>query len=206
LIKKELYIIRHGETDFNREGIVQGRGVNTSLNALGRRQAKLFYAANKNEGFEFICTSTLKRSIETVKAFIDDGIPWQSFSALDEISWGNFEGKPATLGFKKSYHQLLKLWNEGEADATIENCETITDVQLRQRSFLEQLPDWEYKKILICMHGRAMRIMLATMMGVPIQKMDQFGHHNLSLYKLLYENEKYTIEIFNSLAHLYGKN
>ena len=34
-----LYIVRHGETDFNREGIVQGRGVNTALNELGRQQA-----------------------------------------------------------------------------------------------------------------------------------------------------------------------
>jgi broad specificity phosphatase PhoE len=206
LIKKELYIIRHGETDFNRQGIVQGRGVNTSLNTLGKEQARLFYEAYKNEGFELVCTSTLKRSIETVKLFVEDGIPTKSFSALDEISWGNFEGQPATLGFKKSYHQLLKLWNEGNADATIENCETITEVQIRQQSFLDRVPNWDYKKILICMHGRAMRIMLATMLKVPIQKMDQFGHHNLSLYKLLFENEKYTIEIFNSLAHLHEKN
>ena len=40
---KEIYIIRHGETDYNRQGIVQGQGVDTSLNDLGRRQASAFF-------------------------------------------------------------------------------------------------------------------------------------------------------------------
>ncbi len=35
-----VYLARHGETDYNRNRIVQGRGVNSQLNATGRAQAE----------------------------------------------------------------------------------------------------------------------------------------------------------------------
>ncbi|RYZ95555.1 MAG: histidine phosphatase family protein, partial [Sphingobacteriaceae bacterium] len=34
---KTLYIVRHGQTDLNKQGIVQGRGMNTDLNDEGRK-------------------------------------------------------------------------------------------------------------------------------------------------------------------------
>jgi probable phosphoglycerate mutase len=48
-LTREFFIIRHGETDFNLQGIVQGRGVDPSLNETGRRQANQFYEYYKNE-------------------------------------------------------------------------------------------------------------------------------------------------------------
>jgi broad specificity phosphatase PhoE len=44
---KELYIIRHGETDLNKQGIVQGRGINSDLNDTGRAQAAAFFKMYK---------------------------------------------------------------------------------------------------------------------------------------------------------------
>ena len=41
--KKTIYLIRHGETDFNRQGIVQGSGVDSDLNELGLAQAEAFF-------------------------------------------------------------------------------------------------------------------------------------------------------------------
>ena len=42
MVTKQLFIVRHGETDFNRQNIVQGSGVDKELNALGRLQAQNF--------------------------------------------------------------------------------------------------------------------------------------------------------------------
>ncbi|HYG15236.1 MAG TPA: histidine phosphatase family protein, partial [Bacteroidia bacterium] len=41
--KKTIYLVRHGETEFNRMGIVQGSGVDSELNETGRKQADLFF-------------------------------------------------------------------------------------------------------------------------------------------------------------------
>ncbi|RZK17301.1 MAG: histidine phosphatase family protein, partial [Flavobacterium sp.] len=93
---KEIYIIRHGETELNRQGIVQGRGVNSDLNDTGRAQATAFYEHYKNIKFDKIYTSELKRTHQTVNSFIELGLPWQQLGGLDELAWGIWEGKPNT--------------------------------------------------------------------------------------------------------------
>jgi len=70
LSSKKIYIIRHGQTDFNLQGIVQGSGVDSSLNAMGRAQAQAFFEKYQSIPFAKIYTSALKRTSETVSDFI----------------------------------------------------------------------------------------------------------------------------------------
>lgn len=67
--KKTIYIIRHGETDYNKQGIIQGGGIDSSLNELGRRQAQQFYQAYHHIQFDRIYTSELKRTHQSVAPF-----------------------------------------------------------------------------------------------------------------------------------------
>ncbi|HCZ37344.1 MAG TPA: histidine phosphatase family protein, partial [Cytophagales bacterium] len=67
---KKIYLIRHGQTDFNLKGIVQGSGVDSSLNAKGMAQAQAFFEMYKHIKFDKIYTSTLKRTRESVSGFI----------------------------------------------------------------------------------------------------------------------------------------
>ncbi|HMR56571.1 MAG TPA: histidine phosphatase family protein, partial [Cyclobacteriaceae bacterium] len=66
---KKIYLIRHGQTDFNLKGIVQGSGVDSSLNDRGRAQAEAFYETYKNIAFDKIYTSALRRTRESVIGF-----------------------------------------------------------------------------------------------------------------------------------------
>lgn len=201
-MNKEIFIIRHGETDFNLQGIVQGRGVNPSLNTTGKRQAQLFFNRYQDESFEVIYTSTLRRTHESVEAFISKGIKWEQSAALDEISWGIFEGKHATLDFKALYRKLIDGWNMGDLDLKAPGGESPIEVQQRQSLFLNSMLQQPQQKILICMHGRAMRIFLPTMLQKSLLTMDEFPHHNLTLYKLNFAQERFTVELFNNLDHL----
>src|SRR5690606_41388740 len=85
------YIIRHGQTDLNKQGIVQGRGINSPLNAHGIRQAEAFYERYKEVPFDRIITSSLLRTHQTVDKFIASDIPWTQHAGLDEIRWGIYE-------------------------------------------------------------------------------------------------------------------
>ena len=80
---KKIYLIRHGETDMNRNHIVQGSGVDSSLNATGLEQGRLFYEQYKHLPFELVITSKLKRTTETVQHFIKDGIPTERFAEIN---------------------------------------------------------------------------------------------------------------------------
>ncbi|MEM8893303.1 MAG: histidine phosphatase family protein, partial [Bacteroidota bacterium] len=58
---KRLYIVRHGETEYNRKRMVQGSGIDAPINEKGQRQAQAFYNAYKEYPFQKAYISKLQR-------------------------------------------------------------------------------------------------------------------------------------------------
>ncbi|MBD1397534.1 histidine phosphatase family protein [Pontibacter sp. JH31] len=200
---KKIYIIRHGQTDFNLQGIVQGSGVDSSLNELGRSQAAAFYEKYRDIPFSKVYTSTLKRSIQSVQGFLDLGIPHEQHAGLNEINWGTREGSRITPEEDAYYHRLLQTWCEGETSLCIEGGESPDLVAARQKVFVDlMLSRPEEDTVLICMHGRAMRILLSQLLRYPLRCMDQFEHQNLCLYQLDYTGSMFTVKKYCDVAHL----
>jgi broad specificity phosphatase PhoE len=200
---QKIYLVRHGQTDFNLKGIVQGSGVDASLNDMGRLQAEAFYKMYKSVSFDRLYFSKLKRSKESVQSFINDGIKHEELEALNEICWGNKEGQAITPQEDVYYHWILKQWQEGRTSLPVEGGESPDEVAQRQRSFLEILKSRpEDKNILVCMHGRAMRILLCQLLNYPIRSMDMFEHRNLCLYLISSTGNQYAVEIYNNTDHL----
>ncbi len=202
-VKKVIYIMRHGQTDLNLQGIVQGRGMNTDLNETGIAQGNAFFEAYKHIKFDKIYTSTLKRTQQTVKGFTDSGIPSEALEGLDELCWGIWEGKPNTAPARAAFFNLAKLWEGGNYEAKTEGGESPNEVLNRQIIAINHIINAPNEHtILICMHGRAMRLLLCHLMKRPLSDMKDFPHNNTSLYILNYEDGNYEIETFNSLKHL----
>ncbi len=201
-MKREILIVRHGETELNRLNTIQGRGEDPPLNETGIRQASLLYKKYKNENFEVVYTSSLQRTYQTVKLFIDKGIQWYKTNDLDEISWGSLEGKPSTHAVRDQFHALIEEWNHGNLNAKIPDGESPLEVQQKHLRFIQQVRRTSYTKILVCSHGRAMRILMATLLNKPLQEMDQFHHRNTSVYRLRDEGDSFTLLEHNNLSHL----
>jgi broad specificity phosphatase PhoE len=200
---KKIYIIRHGQTDFNLQGIVQGSGVDSSLNQTGRAQARAFFEMYKDVAFDKIYTSLLRRTTESVKDFIGLGIPQEKLEGLNEISWGTNEGQKITPDEDAYYHWMLKQWQNGNTAERIKGGESPEDVVLRQRVAISQFMSREEEKtILVCMHGRAMRILLCELLNYPLKSMDVFEHQNLCLYQLDFTGSMFAIKKHNDVGHL----
>jgi probable phosphoglycerate mutase len=203
MIQKEIYIIRHGQTDHNLRGIVQGKGVNLPLNQTGLMQAETFHRAYRHIPFDIIYTSTLLRAQQTVDAFRDMGIPIEIRPGLDEISWGEMEGKHDTMENSETFRQLIASWQAGDVDARPAGGESPRDLQARQRVVIDEILTSPHRTILISMHGRAMRSLLCTLTDTPLSQMEQFPHANLTLYKVnLLHDQRVHIEYFNDQRHL----
>lgn len=204
-IQKEIYIIRHGQTEHNKKGIVQGKGVNLPLNETGQQQAQLFFDAYGSEPFDVVYTSTLLRAQQTVNAFVEKGIPHRITPALDEISWGDMEGRADVMEGSGMFLSLLEKWENGDSTAKANDGESPLDVQARQQSFINELKETEESKILVCMHGRAMRILMCTLTDTPLSKMKDFEHANLTLYKvIMFADKTFKIELHNHQQHLHA--
>jgi len=202
LTTKKIYIIRHGQTDFNLKGIVQGSGVDSSLNAIGRQQAKAFFEMYRSVPFDKIYVSNLKRTAESVRDFIEMGVPFEKLEGLNEISWGTNEGQKITPEEDAYYHWMLKQWQAGNTDERIQGGESPEDVVARQRVALDHiLSKTDEKNILICMHGRALRIILCVLLNYPLKSMDLFEHQNLCLYQIDYTGSMFAIKKHNDVSH-----
>lgn len=204
-MKKLFYIIRHGQTDLNLKGIVQGRGVDSPLNETGRKQAEAFYAYYKNVPFDKIYTSTLIRTHQTVAPFVQQGIPAEQLEGLDEIGWGIYEGREQTPDILTGFTSVITRWRAGELDLAVEGGETPNQLAGRQRRALDHIlsAPWE-EQVLICMHGRAMRVFLSLLIDRDIALMDDFPHTNTSLYKVVYNGGGFAIEDAYNIQHLAG--
>lgn len=200
---KKIYIVRHGQTDFNLRGIVQGSGVDSSLNAFGRVQAEAFYQEYQHIDFDKVYTSTLKRSQESVENFIKKGLPTEALAGLNEISWGKKEGQAITPEEDTYYNYMLSQWQVGNTALRIEGGESPDEVVIRMKPAVEHiLSNPREKTILICMHGRAMRILLCHLLNYPLKSMDMFEHENLCLYVVNYTGSLFNIEVYNDTTHL----
>jgi len=186
-------------------GIVQGSGIDSSLNDEGRSQAKAFFEHYRDIPFDRIYTSGLKRTVQTVQSFIDAGIPYEPLTGLNEISWGNKEGQKITPEEDAYYHWMLKQWQDGNTTLKIEGGESPDDVAARQRPVIDHiLSRTEEQNVLICMHGRAIRILLCQLLHYPLKSMDVFEHENLCLYLLNRTGTMFNVEKYNYTGHLVG--
>jgi phosphoserine phosphatase len=183
-MKKNLYIIRHGETDYNKQNIVQGSGVDMPLNETGKNQAAQFYQTYKQHPFQIVYTSALVRSQQSVHQFIASGIKHIALPELNEISWGDFEGKKQTPEQKSVYWEMIQQWNKGNLHAKIANGESPLEMQARQKTALDTILQSTETEILICMHGRAMKSFLCLLLDEPLTQMEKFHHSNLCLYQV----------------------
>lgn len=185
--------------------MVQGSGIDAPLNETGQQQANVFFEAYQDVKFDKIYVSNLIRTEQSVRQFIDGGIPYEALSGLREISWGIQEGVAFTPETSTLYQETTQRWTQGDIEARIEGGENPMEVAQRQQKAFEYIlskPDESESTILMCIHGRAIRILLCWMLNYPLSMMDNFPHNNLGLYVVNHTGTQYAIEVFNETEHL----
>jgi probable phosphoglycerate mutase len=205
LNRKKIYIVRHGQTDFNLKGVVQGSGIDAPINSRGEAQAKAFFEAYQAVDFDHIYYSGLIRTRQSILGFLELGIPSRSLPELNEISWGTFEGTPMTPEEGEYYRHMLAQWQLGNLDYAIAGGESPNLVAQRLKLALEEILSGPGDTILVCMHGRAMRIFLSLILGTDLKMMDQYSHQNLCLYVVeSKETAGFQLVKNNETTHLKG--
>lgn len=201
-----LFLVRHGETDFNLKGIVQGRGVNAPLNETGISQAQALAQRFMAEKIDAIYSSPLTRAHQTAKCVADacsiNDIPTDS--GLEEMSWGIFEGQSYSDKMGDVFAEMKQRWHEGEHDFAVEDGESLTTVQNRGMASIERIVSAEAgKRVLVVAHGRFLRILLASLLQeYGIKRMEELQHSNTGVNYLVHTDSGYTAQYLNCTTHL----
>lgn len=161
-----LYLVRHGETDWNKENRMQGRkGV--GLNETGVEQVKALAEKIREQGVEFdACyASPLKRAVESAEILVEGKCEVWYDERLMERGFGEFEGK--------SMEEFWRAMGENDVmDRRLNyagfGLEPINEVLGRARSFLDDIKK-EYgaseAKILVVAHGALLRALHFEIVG-----------------------------------------
>lgn len=198
-----LYILRHGQTELNRLGIVQGSGIDADLNEQGLAQARAFFEAHQHIDFELIVTSNLRRTHQTVQWFIEKNIPWEQTSDINEISWGIHEGQAQSPEQNERYYRMIAAWKSGDLDASIEAGESANQLLQRIERFVNWVKTRPERRILVATHGRAIRCLITHLKGLPLTAMEDMEHSNTGLYVAhLQPDGTWAFALENDTSHL----
>lgn len=203
--KTTLYFVRHGETEYNRRRIMQGRRINSSLNDTGRIQARALARRFEDVDFDAVYTSALKRTMETAHPILAtcSGASVHRLADLDEMCWGIHEGKPWSDELAAFIDAMYVRWDRGEFDYRVEEGESILDVQSRAlRAIRKIVGEHAGETVLVVTHGRLLRVLLSTILDFGLERMNEINHANTGVNVLTYCNGGFASSLLNCTAHL----
>ena len=173
----KVYLLRHGETDWNKIRRVQGSS-DIPLNEEGRRVARLTAEGMRDMPIDLVYSSPLKRARETVEILCADrGVEIVYDERIREIGFGEFEGITwAEIQGKEEYAGFRKFFLDPDHYVPERGAESIEEVIARADSFLSERiypHEGEDLTILVAAHGAMIRGLLAA--GRRADKTDFWG-------------------------------
>ncbi|HIW49073.1 MAG TPA: histidine phosphatase family protein [Firmicutes bacterium] len=160
-----LYLIRHGETQWNKEMRFQG-WTDIPLSETGREQAQKLAWRMRDIPIDEIYASPLQRAVETARPMAQlKGLSISTMQAFKEINFGPWEGMTAQEireGWGESFVEFMKYPEAG----TFPGEGSFDQVTERIRQGLDQvLEQKDGKNIAIVSHGGIVRLMIRYLMG-----------------------------------------
>lgn len=148
----KITLVRHGETEENYEGKMQGR-MNSLLNDTGRRQCKRLHDRIINKKYDYCYMSPLVRCVETAMILIGDRVEMIPDKRLIEREIGEYEGKSADS------YDIESFWDT-ELNKSDDGVESINDIINRCQDFYNYLcSKYKDESILIVTHNAPYRIL-----------------------------------------------
>lgn len=177
----KIYIVRHGKTDWNVKGLLQGTA-DIEINEEGIQQAKeLATMINLDEIDVCIC-SPLKRTRKTAEILIGDKKEIIYDDMIVERGFGNYEGKPI------NFDLIETQWNYKLNDSS-NNIESLKDCLARADKFLKKVKkEYPNKTVLIVSHGSFIKTLHFNLVGYDENtNFLSFNPKNTTLYTYDYE-------------------
>jgi broad specificity phosphatase PhoE len=195
-----LILIRHGETNWNREKKVQGLS-DIELNETGVRQANRLALSLKDEEIKAIYTSPLKRAHETARIVGRfHGASIHVRRGLMEMNHGDFEG----LHFhelRDRHQDFLTQWITDPALLGMPNGETLSELQGRAWPVMENILKKD-QNALVVSHQFTLAAVLCKMRDIGLSEF-RSAYVNIASKTIIdCTDGKFRFEILNDVGHL----
>lgn len=199
-------LARHGESEGNFAGALQGSRFDTPLSARGRRQAEALAIRLADEGIDAVWASPMGRARETASMVAaPHGITLSIDADLVEFDWGIWSGRPFDGVLEQEVSSMRARWRAGETDLAPAGGESPAMAGMRAGRFLSRLRATGALAPLVVAHGRLNRVLMAVLLGRPLSRMDEIRQRNGSLSVFEWDGSApATAVLLDDVAHIPG--
>jgi broad specificity phosphatase PhoE len=190
-----LYLVRHGETEWNRQRRMQGR-LDSRLTAEGRAHARVHGKLLARESVSQMIVSPLGRTRETAELILEGcDIPVTFDERLVERHCGDWEG----LTIEEIADRYPAEWAARSLDPFHHrppSGENLSDMLLRISPLAERLHDLPVRKLAIVSHGISGRVLLTHFLGLEPSQADRVRQPNDFVYRLTFSDGRVSCDHF----------
>lgn len=204
----EFIFVRHGETDANREGILQG-SMDVPLNVIGIRQAEAAAEYLKNIHFDAAFASPLKRAAQTAEIVTvanSEPVALELNDALREWCCGKIDGLKWE-DIHASYAKEARSFCFEQIDTQMPGGESGWEFQHRVENFIRELADrFPGKRVLLVSHGGVLQRIFRLVAGVVSEgnMIPLAGNASLSSFIFNHKLNAWQLTSWNMREHLNG--
>ncbi|MBM7608835.1 putative phosphoglycerate mutase [Lysinibacillus composti] len=187
--KIEIFLIRHGETEWNAEGRLQG-WLDSNLTPTGRLHAEKLRDFLAQETFHAVYSSPSQRALQTANILTNQKMNIIQDKRLQEIRLGNWQGRLIEEILQNDSKRYLHYTESPELYDPDPESERFEQVSKRMGEFLHNcVQKHDGERIVVVTHGVAIRALLVAIRQLPIQEIWNTGEIiGTSLTKLIVEN------------------
>lgn len=199
-----IYLTRHGQTEWNLEKRLQGRG-NSPLTAFGIERARELSTRIDEMKIDTIYTSPIERAYKTAEILKGNKeIPLISDNGLMEMNFGDFEGQIMEEIMESNPNWDMHLIMQGNIEMRAPNGETLKEVRERVRETIDKIIlESDNKTILIVAHGITLKALMYYFKDSEVNS-EVMGQATLT--KIIVDKNEFKIEYKNDGTHFTKEN
>lgn len=197
-----IYLVRHGQTAWNKEEIFRGR-TDVPLDETGLKQAELVGQYFKGMEIQAIYSSSLSRAWQTaqkVAQFHD--LKVQPLQGIIDMSFGNWEGRPHQE-IRENDSKTYRQWVETPHLVRLPGGEGLDDVRVRAMAAVEELiRNHPGKTLILVTHRVVNKVLICGILGLDNSHFWQITQDTTAINLIQHRNGKYILSLMNETCHL----
>jgi broad specificity phosphatase PhoE len=197
----KIYVVRHGETAWNKEEVFRGRK-DIPLNDTGLRQAERAGAFFSDKGVSAIHSSPLIRARETASKISEAcGVSMKLDDAFIDMDFGPWEGL-SLAAVQQRFPQPLDTWRRYPHRFRIQGAETLAQVRKRVREGVRAAQAADGRVVVIVTHRVICKLLALHFLGVSNRFFWKIKCDPASIILAEQAGEEFTLSMVNQTLHL----
>jgi len=198
-----IILVRHGETDWNKDQIFRGR-IDVPLNTTGQKQARATGDALRSYKIDAIYASPLSRAMETARAIaiFHPNIMVEEAEGFIDIDFGKWQGMPGKK-VEEEYKELYNRWQKEPHNVKMPDGEDLDNVKLRAMESLNNILNARKDEtVAIASHRVVNKVVLCAILGLTNQCFWRIRQDTCAINIFNNSESGFIVSVINDTCHI----